>query len=284
MKSKTPAIAAMISAVLAVPLLWTFIVPALHPAPTHTTTSASEIATDAPTATAEDAPAPSEDSGKSATDIIKDGIISLGEKIAASQSTSTPTTPTTSTGTGTEWNSVTLTPADATAALPALTIRADGSMSGYSRDEFPHWLSSDLGSGCDTRDAVLFRDAAGAAVTGNCKVTGTWLDPYTGKTVTDGGELDIDHMVPLAEGWRSGATAWTEDQRAAFANDPGNTLAADASANREKGDRAPEDWKPANQGSWCGYSVRWVQVKTAYKLTVTDAEVSALRDMLATCA
>lgn len=35
----------------------------------------------------------------------------------------------------------------------ALTVKNEGSMTGYSRDLFPHWSSQ--GSGCNTRHIVL---------------------------------------------------------------------------------------------------------------------------------
>jgi hypothetical protein len=31
--------------------------------------------------------------------------------------------------------------------------------------------------------------------------------------------VDIDHLVPLAEAWRSGAGKWTTSRRTEFAND-----------------------------------------------------------------
>ncbi len=47
--------------------------------------------------------------------------------------------------------------ATAQSQLDALTVKTEGSMTGYSRDLFPHWSSQ--GSGCDTRQVVLKRDA-----------------------------------------------------------------------------------------------------------------------------
>jgi len=36
-------------------------------------------------------------------------------------------------------------------------------------------------------------------------VSGSWNDPYSGKTVTDTTKLDIVHMMPLKEAHQSGA-------------------------------------------------------------------------------
>src|SRR5690348_11828417 len=102
--------------------------------------------------------------------------------------------------------------------LAALQVSAGGSMSGYSRDRFPHWISQ--GGGCDTRDVVLKREGQNVKVTGDCKiVSGTWHSLYDGKTYTDPQKLDVDHMVPLADAWRHGASSWTDEKRSQFAND-----------------------------------------------------------------
>src|ERR1044072_5899798 len=47
-------------------------------------------------------------------------------------------------------------PSVAAEQLAALTVAPDGSMDGYSRDEFPHWHTVE--GSCDTREEVLKRD------------------------------------------------------------------------------------------------------------------------------
>jgi hypothetical protein len=172
----------------------------------------------------------------------------------------------------------------AKAQLAALTVGTAQSMTGYSRDRFPHWISQ--GGGCDTRDVVLKRDGQGVKTTTDCKITaGTWHSPYNNMSYTDPQKLDIDHLVPLAAAWRSGANKWTDDQRQDFANDltRPQLYAVDLSDNRSKGDQDPSTWKPPNRDFWCTYAESWVTVKSYYKLTVTSAEKSALADMLGTC-
>jgi hypothetical protein len=188
---------------------------------------------------------------------------------------------------------VTSTPAPATAAsgsasasagLAALKVASNGSMAGYSRDRFPHWINQ--GGGCDTRDVVLKRDGKGIKATADCKITaGTWFSVYDQKTFTDPQAVDIDHMVPLAAAWRSGASKWTDDQRSQFANDltRPQLIAVSAASNRSKGDQDPSQWKPPNHDYWCTYAQNWVAVKSFWQLTVTQAEQTALGDMLATC-
>lgn len=177
-------------------------------------------------------------------------------------------------------------PADATTAsrrLGQLTVASAGSMRGYSRARFPHWRKT--GENCDVRDTVLKRDGADVRLSGCDVVGGRWSSAYDGKTFTDPRDVDIDHMVPLANAWRSGASRWTDDQRGDFANDLDRPqlLAVSASTNRAKGDQDPSQWKPPNRDYWCRYAADWVAVKHHWRLSVTSAEKAALADMLERC-
>ncbi|MBK0869343.1 MAG: HNH endonuclease [Saccharopolyspora sp.] len=176
--------------------------------------------------------------------------------------------------------------APAAAQLAQLEVAPEGSMDGYSRDRFEHWKPApQAGKNCNTREAVLRRDGEDVAVNNACESTsGSWVSSYTGGTVRSGSDVDIDHMVPLADAWRSGADEWTDQRREQFANDMNlpQLVAADAKSNRAKGDKDPSEWKPA-KATWCEYSTDWVTVKHSYGLTVTEQEKSALQEMLATC-
>lgn len=157
-------------------------------------------------------------------------------------------------------------------------------MKGYSRDRFPHWASQ--GDGCDTRDLVLERDGTNVRVTDACKITsGRWTSPYDGKTFTVPQQLDIDHMVPLANAWRSGADAWDDPKRGTFANDLARPqlLAVSTATNRAKGDQDPSLWLPPDRGYWCQYAERWIAVKGYWRLTVTSREKSKLLEILGGC-
>jgi hypothetical protein len=179
---------------------------------------------------------------------------------------------------------------EATETLDGLEITTPGSMTGYSRKKFPHWSEADKfgwdapDPSCDSRDAALIRDGKGVKVGKSCDVTsGEWHDPYAGNTYSDPSKMDIDHVVPLANAWRSGASSWSQDLRERYANDPEVLLSVEAGANRSKGDKGPEAWKPPDKGEWCDYAERWIGIKAGYDLSVNQQEKAALEEMLATC-
>lgn len=173
-------------------------------------------------------------------------------------------------------------PETARALLAELTMAPDGSQDGYDRDRFPHW--SDQGDSCDTREAVLKRDGTDVHTGTDCYPTsGSWLSPCDDATWSEPSDVDIDHVVPLAEAWRTGAAQWTQDEREAFANDVEDPqlIAVTDNVNQEKGD--PASWKPPVEGYWCTYSSRWIVVKHKWRLTTSDDEKAALTDMLERC-
>jgi hypothetical protein len=183
------------------------------------------------------------------------------------------------------------TPSRSRAMLRGIDVAPVGSMVGYSREEFPHWAADGTRFGweepdgsCDVRDDALLRDGRGVEVDEDCSFTaGRWLDPYTGSTLTDSGDVDIDHIVPLANAWRSGANDWDQSRREAYANDPGVLLSVDDAANQTKGDKGPEAWLPPNTDYRCEYARRWIWIKHKWNLTVNAQERTTLQEMLQGC-
>lgn len=175
-------------------------------------------------------------------------------------------------------------PQQARTELDQLAVAPEGSMDGYDRNRFPHW---DAGPGnCNTRESVLKRDGQDVRTGSDCYPTsGTWVSAYDGGRWTKASQLDIDHVVPLAAAWRSGAATWTQQQREAFANDLSSPqlLAVTDSVNQDKGDQTPDRWMPPKADFACTYASMWVASKHKWQLTVTGPEKEALATALGTC-
>lgn len=169
--------------------------------------------------------------------------------------------------------------------LRTLSVQSENG-AGYERELFPHW--DYLGDDCDVRDAVLIEEARRGPVTGDsCPVgTGRWFSAFDGVTVRNPSELDVDHLVPLAEAWGSGARSWTTAVRERFANDLGYSrtlIAVTASSNRSKGDQDPAEWLPPRTSYRCTYVSSWIAVKYRWRLTVDVREEAALRVLATNC-
>lgn len=160
----------------------------------------------------------------------------------------------------------------------------------YDRSDWRHWTDVDKDCQDARQEALVAESEQPVAFESEkeCRVeSGRWTDPYTGTVVTDPGDLDVDHVVPLGNAHRSGGWQWDRERKRAYANDldfAEHLLAVTASANRAKGSDGPEDWRPPNEGYWCSYAVNWVSIKSRWSLRVTTEELSALREMLDTCA
>ena len=167
----------------------------------------------------------------------------------------------------------------------------------YRRESFgTAWRDVD-GNGCNQRDDVLLRDAVPGSTRvarqGRCPhdvLAGQWRDPYSGRTLvlddlkdrSQAQQVQIDHVVPLAEAWRSGAWAWDAERRNTFSNTLDVLLAVDGPTNNAKSDQDPAAWRP-RKAYQCTYAVRWIQVKGTWGLAADASERVALEEMLDSC-
>jgi len=170
--------------------------------------------------------------------------------------------------------------------LAGLTVAAER-RAGYDRDLFDHWIDAD-GDGCSTRWEVLIAESrTPVSISGSCTVSGgSWVSPFDGVATTNPSDLDIDHLVPLAEAWDSGAHSWSASRRRAFANDldlDAALIAVTDNLNQQKGDDDPAEWLPPRAAYRCTYVRNWIAVKKKWELSIDPAEADALRRVLATC-
>ncbi|TDV52058.1 HNH endonuclease family protein [Actinophytocola oryzae] len=173
--------------------------------------------------------------------------------------------------------------------LAALQVAPEDTGAHYDRDDWlPDWARTGQ---CTTRETVLQQQGQGVVVNDKCAPTaGQWVSRYDGVTVTDPSDLDIDHVVPLAEVARSGPIVdgrrqrpgdWPVEQRRAYANDVEGLVAVTASSNRSKSDDDPARWLPAQDH--CGYVASWIHMKTKYHLSIDQQEHDAIAQILTTC-
>ena len=160
----------------------------------------------------------------------------------------------------------------------------------YDRDEWGVWADADRDCQnarhetliAESLTAVTFKDGR------RCQVAaGRWFGEYTGREFTDASDLDIDHMVPLANAHASGGWRWDKATKVAFGNDlshPNHLIAVESSANRAKSSKGPEAWRPPRRDYWCQYARDWTDIKARWELTATAREADALADMLGECA
>jgi len=162
----------------------------------------------------------------------------------------------------------------------------------YDRNAFGQAWSDVDHNGCDTRNDILARDLTATTVkpaTDGCVIaSGVLADPYTGRTISfvrgeHSADVQIDHVVALANAWASGASTWTSARRLAYANDPRNLLAVDGMANQDKSASDASQWLPPSTGYRCVYVVKQIDVKSTYGLSVTPAESHAMAKALDGC-
>ncbi|MDP9842788.1 HNH endonuclease family protein [Streptosporangium lutulentum] len=169
--------------------------------------------------------------------------------------------------------------------LAQLKVAKPLSIRGYNRERFqPRWAHHK--GTCDAREMVLARDGRGVRRNAACHpVKGVWYSPYDGRSLKSEKQIDVDHVVPLAYAWRSGASKWSQARRRAFANDltRPELIVTSHSVNIAKGAQGPQSWRPPRRGYWCRYATSWITVKHHYRLFVTRQEKVALLNMLRTC-
>ena len=158
----------------------------------------------------------------------------------------------------------------------------------YDRGDWKHWTDAD-GDCQKTRQEVLIAEST-IPVTlspNGCRVeSGRWVGPYSGEVFTDPGDLQVDHMVPLANTHVSGGWAWNSQRKEDYANDmenPGHLIAVKAGLNMSKGAKSPDKWKPPREEFWCEYATIWLGVKEKWNLTLTAAEAKAVAEMMGSC-
>ena len=186
----------------------------------------------------------------------------------------------------------TATPAPATGLATSLAIAVapiPADIAEYNRSQWKHWTDED-GDCQDARQEALISESL-VEVTfeseRKCRIAaGRWHGAFTGIYVEAPGDLDIDHLVPLKNAHDSGGWAWSfarKEQYANYLGNPDHLIAVTKGANRSKGAKGPEEWRPPDKSYWCQYATDWTEVKMEWGLTMTQRETETVIEMLDTC-
>lgn len=158
----------------------------------------------------------------------------------------------------------------------------------YNRNKhFGGWIRPVSDGSClNTRGMVLVRDSKVPVTysSNGCTVqSGQWDEPYTGATVTEASEIQIDHFVPLKNAYVSGAYKWNFAKRCLYANFMGNDfqlLSTDGHENMAKSDSSPQGYMPPNRAYRCQYLQQWLKVKAIWDLGITPPEKVAVEALI----
>ena len=174
-------------------------------------------------------------------------------------------------------------------AVADLPVKGRAPLTNYDRAAFGVAWSDVNDNGCDTRNDILRRDLHDTRVTDCVVLSGILDDPYSGQRIrfvrgpVTSLEVQIDHVVALANAWQTGASYWTPAKRERFANDRRNLLAVRGDLNLQKRDGDAATWLPPRKGFRCAYVAIQVLTKQRYDLWVTPSEKSAMQRILTPC-
>ncbi len=131
----------------------------------------------------------------------------------------------------------------------------------YARSKFGHGWADEDGDCQNSRMEALISLSTNKvrfATSDKCRVvSGRWISPFTGNVIHDASKIDVDHVVPLKWAWEHGADKWTQEKRETFANHLRNLWPVEASLNRSKGAKGPDEWLPP--AGKCQYVLRFLQ-------------------------
>lgn len=159
-------------------------------------------------------------------------------------------------------------------------VKTNFPVSKYERSAWTHWIDQD--KNCfDTRQEIL---KARSEIPPEIKktrskcsvVSGLWSDYYFDEKLRRASEIDIDHIVPLKHAHDSGASGWSSEQKAEFANDPENLVITNKSYNRKKGSKSLDRWLPVDIAYACKYYDDWMKIKKKYNLEVSQEELKSV--------
>jgi len=143
--------------------------------------------------------------------------------------------------------------------LNSLAVAEERDREGYNRDDF----------GTYDREALLEASEE--------QNEGKYYSVFDDKLYDDAGEVDVDHVVALAEAWDSGIDS---DDMKTYGGDTTNLVLLTDSVNQSKGDKDAAEWQPTDNVAY--YVDIYITTKRRYNLSVDQVELEALQELVAT--
>lgn len=160
----------------------------------------------------------------------------------------------------------------------------------YNRKDYKHW--ENITDCWNKREDILYNRGKNVIfldknknetknINKACYIkSGEWKDFYTNEVITDIGEIDIDHVVPLKIANNSGGNIWVSKIKKQFANDEDNLVITSAKNNRSKQSKSPSKWLPKNE---CGYIKTYINIINKYHLDITKEDIIIINKILNKC-
>lgn len=160
----------------------------------------------------------------------------------------------------------------------------------YNRTDYKHW--ENITNCWNKREDILYNQGKNIILldknkkeTDNIKnacyiKSGEWKDFYTNEIITDIGQIDIDHVVPLKIANNSGGNIWVSKVKKQFANDEDNLVITSAKNNRSKQSKTPSEWLPENK---CDYIKTYINIINKYHLNITKEDIIIIEKTLNKC-
>jgi len=111
------------------------------------------------------------------------------------------------------------------------------------REDYGGWAKNPY-TGCNTRQEILLTQYLKVyEKVRKCKITGLWVDFYTGEMLTEWNKIDIDHVLPVSyfDKYCRKPNASFQDLRV-FYNDKDNLVITSKRENQRKGSKTKEQY------------------------------------------
>lgn len=118
-----------------------------------------------------------------------------------------------------------------------------------------------------------------------CSISkGKWIDPYSGKTIKNVKDMDVDFIIPLSVVNKSGGSDWDKVTKKTYSNDTENVLIAVSKDSKDdRGDKTIAKYIPKSKEYKCEFAKNYTIVANKYNILITDKDKDKLSDLIVEC-